>query len=72
MFTKYNHNKTWHFTKDCEVPGRTLTASSSRVQLRCLVGVFYALGAIGPAVAYIGGGYMLNVHTDVNLGVGNT
>ncbi|KAK2166751.1 hypothetical protein NP493_1307g01016 [Ridgeia piscesae] len=31
-------------------------------------GIFYAFSTIGPAVAYIGGGYILNVHTDVNLG----
>ena len=34
-----------------------------------LTGIFYALGTIGPAVAFLGGGYMLNYHTDIDQGI---
>ena len=36
----------------------------SRETFSLYIGIFYAMGIIGPAIAVIVGGYLLNVHTD--------
>ena len=44
--------------------GTYMDDSVSRETFSLYIGIFYAMGIIGPAVAVIAGGYLLNVHTD--------